>query len=94
MRGRSQGQDPYFGDNYYGDLGVLHDVPLLIEAEMGRSNKSVRDVLKIGEGSVIDFDREAGEPVDLRINGKLFARGEVVEIEGNYGVRITELIYS
>ena len=73
---------------------MLYDVPMVIEAEMGRSNKSVRDVLRIGEGSVIDFDKEANEPVDLTINGHLIARGEIVEIEGNYGVRITELIYS
>lgn len=81
-------------EGFYGDLNILEDVPMLVEAEMGRSNKSVRDVLKIGEGSVIDFDREANEPVDLKINGKLIARGEVVEIEGNFGVRITELVYS
>lgn len=94
MRGRPHGHDAFYSDTYYGDLSVLYDVPLIIEAEMGRSNKSVRDVLKIGEGSVIDFDKDAGEPVDLKINGKLVARGEVVEIEGNYGVRITELIHS
>lgn len=81
-------------EGFYGDLTLLYDVPMVIEAEMGRSNKSVRDVLRIGEGSVIDFDREANEPVDLTINGHLIARGEIVEIEGNYGVRITELIYS
>ncbi len=81
-------------EGFYGDLTMLYDVPMVIEAEMGRSNKSVRDVLRIGEGSVIDFDKEANEPVDLTINGHLIARGEIVEIEGNYGVRITELIYS
>ncbi len=84
----------YLPEGFYGDLTLLYDVPMVIEAEMGRSNKSVRDVLRIGEGSVIDFDREANEPVDLTINGHLVARGEIVEIEGNYGVRITELIYS
>lgn len=88
------GREAYLPEGFYGDLSILHDVPILVEAEMGRSLKSVRDVLKIGEGSVIDFDREAGEPVDLKINGKLIARGEVVEIEGNFGVRITELISS
>ena len=81
-------------EGFYGDLNILHDVPMVIEAEMGRSSKTLRDVLRIGEGSVIDFDKEANEPVDLTINGRLIARGEIVEIEGNYGVRITELIYS
>ena len=81
-------------DGFYGDLNILQDVPLLIEAEMGRSNKSVREVLKLGEGSVVDFDREAGDQVDLKVNGRTIARGEVVEIEGNYGVRITKLVYN
>ena len=84
----------YLPEGFYGDLSILQDVPMVIEAEMGRASKSLRDVLRIGEGSVIDFDKEANEPVDLTINGKLIARGEIVVIEGNYGVRITELIYS
>lgn len=84
----------YLPEGFYGDLSILQDVPMVLEAEMGRASKSLRDVLRIGEGSVIDFDKEANEPVDLTINGKLIARGEIVEIEGNYGVRITELIYS
>ena len=84
----------YIPDGYYGDLNILYDVPLVVEAEMGRSNKSVREVLRIGEGSVIDFDKEVGDQVDLKVNGRTIAKGEVVEIEGNYGVRITKLIYS
>lgn len=84
----------YFPEGYYGDLSILQDVPLVVEAEMGRSNKSVREVLKFGEGSVVDFDKEEGEQVDIKVNGKLIAQGEVVEIDGNYGVRITRLIYS
>lgn len=74
------------------DLTIMLDVPMVVEAEMGRSNKTVNDVLKLGEGSVIEFEREAGEPVELMVNGTVFARGEVVEIEGNYGVRITEIM--
>lgn len=73
------------------DLAIMLDVPMVVEAEMGRSNKTVNDILKVGEGSVVEFDREAGEPVELLVNGTLIARGEVVEIEGNYGVRITEI---
>lgn len=88
-----RGRD-YLPESFYGDLSILSDVPMVIEAEMGRSSKTLRDVLRIGEGSVIDFDKEQNEPVDLLVNGKLIARGEIVEIEGNYGVRITELIYS
>lgn len=87
-------QGDFLPEGFYGDLSILNDVPLVVEAEMGRANKTLRDVLRIGEGSVIDFDKEQNEPVDLLINGQLIARGEIVEIEGNYGVRITELVYS
>jgi flagellar motor switch protein FliN/FliY len=75
------------------DPTILYDVPLVVEAEMGRTTKSVREILKIAQGSVIELDKDQGEPVDLYVNGKLIARGEIVEIDGNYGVRITELIY-
>lgn len=74
------------------DVGILLDVPLIVEAEMGRSTKTVNDILKVGEGSVLEFDKDSGEPVDLLVNGTLIARGEVVEIEGNYAVRITEIL--
>lgn len=71
----------------------MNDVPLVVEAEMGRSTKSMREVMKVGEGSVLDFDKSAGDPVDLKVNGRVIAQGEVVEIDGNYGVRITRLVY-
>ena len=74
------------------DYSILMDVPLIIEAEMGRSLKTVNEILRVGEGAVVEFDKDAGEPVDLLVNGTLIARGEVVEIEGNYGVRITQLM--
>lgn len=74
------------------DLSILYDVPFIVEAEMGKATRSVRDVLKLGEGSVVELDKDASAPVDLLVNGTLIARGEVVEIEGNYGVRITELM--
>ncbi|MGI5844210.1 MAG: flagellar motor switch protein FliN [Candidatus Xenobium sp.] len=73
------------------DLGILFDVPLVVEAEMGRTHRTVRDILKIAQGSLIELDKESNEPVELRVNGQLVARGEVVEIDGNYGVRITEI---
>ena len=68
------------------------DVPLIVTVVLGRSRKSIKEVLDLGKGSVIVLDRMAGEMVDVLVNGKLFARGEVVVIDDNYGVRITELI--
>lgn len=73
-------------------MSILYDVPFIVEAEMGRTTRSVKEILRIGEGSVIELDKESSDPVDLLVNGTLVARGEVVEIEGNYGVRITELL--
>lgn len=74
------------------DLTILMDVPFVIEAEMGRTARTVREILKMAQGSVIELDKDSGEPVDLMVNGQVIARGEVVEIDGNYGVRITEIV--
>jgi flagellar motor switch protein FliN len=75
-----------------GNLDVLLHVPLSITAELGTCKMSVSEVLKLGAGSIIELDRLAGGPVDLLVNNKLIARGEVVAVDENFGVRITELI--
>ncbi len=72
-------------------IDLLKDVPLEVKAELGRTRRLVRDILRLTVGAVVELDKEAGEPVDLLVNGQLVARGEVVEIDGNYGVRITEV---
>ena len=74
------------------NLDVLMHVPLSITAELGKCKMSVSEVLTIGTGSIIELDRLAGGPVDLLVNNKLIARGEVVAVDENFGVRITELI--
>jgi len=68
------------------------NVRLQITAELGKCKMSVADILKLGNGSIVELDRLAGGPVDLLVNNKLVARGEVVAIDDNFGVRITELI--
>jgi len=73
-------------------IDLLRDVPLVVQAEMGRTKMLVRDILKLGEGSLIPLEKEAGEAADILVNNKLIARGEVVEIDGNYGVKITEIL--
>jgi flagellar motor switch protein FliN/FliY len=73
-------------------IDLLKDVPLEVKAELGRSRRLVRDILRLTVGAVIELDKEAGEPVDLLVNNKMIARGEVVEIDGKYGVRILEII--
>jgi flagellar motor switch protein FliN/FliY len=75
-----------------GNLDVLLHVPLSVTAELGTCHMSVAEVLKLGAGSIIELDRLAGGPIDLMVNNKLIARGEVVAVDENFGVRVTELI--
>jgi len=74
------------------NIDLIIDVPLQVTVLLGKSKKSIKEILELGRGSVIVLDRLAGEMVDVLVNGKLFAKGEVVVIDDNYGVRITELI--
>ena len=73
-------------------INLLLDVPLQVTVELGRTHLSVRDVLALGPGSVVELDRLAGEPVDLLVNSLLIARGEVVVIDESFGVRVTEIV--
>ncbi|HNY30440.1 MAG TPA: flagellar motor switch protein FliN [Fibrobacteria bacterium] len=70
----------------------LLDVPIEVTIELGQTELSIRRILEIGPGSIIELDRMAGEPVDLVVNDKIIARGEVVVIEENFGIRITHLV--
>jgi len=74
------------------NLDLLMNVPLKVTAELGACKMLVRDILKLGTGSIVELDRLAGGPVDLLVNDRLVARGEVVAIDENFGVRVTELI--
>lgn len=74
------------------NLDLLMNVPLQVTAELGKCKMAVSDILKLGTGSIVELDRLAGGPVDLLVNSKLVARGEVVAIDDNFGVRVTELI--
>lgn len=73
-------------------LGLLADVELELTVELGQTRRNIKEILAMGPGSVMELDRHAGETVDLLVNGRLVARGEVVVIGENYGVRITELV--
>lgn len=75
-----------------GNIDLLLDVPLPITIELGRSRKMIKEILELNEGSVVVLDRFAGDLVDVVVNGKLIAKGEVVVVEENYGVRITEVL--
>jgi len=73
-------------------LELLLDIPLEISVELGRVKMLVKDVVELGTGSIVEIDKAAGEPVDVMVNGRLVARGEVVVIEDNFGVRLTEIL--
>jgi len=73
-------------------LDLLMDIPLEISVELGRVRMLVKEVVDLGTGSIVEIEKAAGEPVDVLVNGRLVARGEVVVIEDNFGVRITEIV--
>lgn len=73
-------------------IDLIKDVPLHVSVELGRASLTVREILSLGAGSVVELDRLAGEPVDVLVNDRLIARGEVVIVDESFGVRITELL--
>ncbi|MFC1596248.1 flagellar motor switch protein FliN [Candidatus Margulisiibacteriota bacterium] len=73
---------------------MFAQIPIKITVELGQTKLSLQEVLELNEGSIIELDRLAGEPLDLVVNGQLIARGEVVAIDDNYGLRITEVCSS
>ena len=75
-----------------GGLDMLHDVEMEVSAELGRTRMSVRELLSLSPGAIVELDRAAGSPADLLVNGRLIARGEVVVIDENFGIRITEIV--
>ncbi|MCY0878403.1 MAG: flagellar motor switch protein FliN [Firmicutes bacterium] len=77
-----------------GPVDFVFDVPMTVEAVLGTTELTVREVLEVGPGSIIELDRAYGEPVDLYLNGRLVARGDVVIIGDNFGVKITEILVS
>lgn len=87
-----QTESPKSMEGVTSDLGLLFDVPLELSVEIGRVKIPVRDVVDLGAGSIVEIDKAAGEPVEVLLNGHLVAKGEVVVIDDNFGVRITEIM--
>ncbi len=89
-------QFPQFDDSYISqqkeNMDIIMDVPLEVTVELGRTSKKIKDILEFNPGTVIELDRLAGEPIDILVNGKFVAQGEVVVIDENFGIRITEII--
>ena len=74
------------------NIGLILDVPLQVNVELGRTKKSIKEILDLTKGSIVELDKLAGETVDIMVNGKYLAKGEVVVIDENFGVRITEIV--
>lgn len=74
------------------NIGLIMDVPLEVTVELGRTTKSIHEILDFAPGTIIELNRIAGEPIDILVNGKYVAKGEVVVIEESFGVRITEIV--
>lgn len=74
------------------NLEVILDIPVNISMEIGRTHISIRNLLQLNQGSVVELDRLAGEPMDVLVNGTLIARGEVVVVNEKFGVRLTDII--
>ena len=74
------------------NLDMLLDIPLQVTVELGRTKRSVKEILELSSGSIIELDKLAGEPVDILVNSKIVAKGEVVVIDENFGVRVTDIV--
>ena len=74
------------------DLAQYLDIPLVVNAELGRASITIREVLKLNDGAVLELDKLVGEPMEIFINGLLIARGEVVVVNERFGIRVTDVI--
>ena len=84
--------NPAYGQADVNNLNLLMDIPLKVTVELGRTQKQIKDILELSQGSIIELDKLAGEPVDILVNNKLIAKGEVVVIDENFGVRVTDIV--
>ena len=87
-------QDINLSGSQKDNLQLLMDVPLQISVEIGSAKRKVKDILEFTQGTIIELERQAGAPVDIIVNGNLIAKGDVVVIDDNFAVRITEIIKS
>ncbi|PZP57123.1 MAG: flagellar motor switch protein FliN [Micavibrio aeruginosavorus] len=87
--------NPYApGEPMANDVNAIYDIPVQISAVLGRSNMKVSQLLKLGRGAVVELDRKVGEAIDIYVNNRLVARGEVVVVEDRLGVTMTEIVKS
>lgn len=84
--------EPGRGGSGEGNINVVLDIPVTVSMEIGRTRISIRQLLQLNQGSVLELDRLAGEPLDVLVNGTLIAHGEVVVVNEKFGIRLTDII--
>ena len=90
-----QEENPYaVGEPMANDVTAIYDIPVQISAVLGRSSMKVSQLLKLGRGAVVELDRKVGEAIDIYVNNRLVARGEVVVVEDKLGITMTEIVKS
>ena len=87
-------EDWPMGEAMANDVTAIYDIPVQISAVLGRSSMQVSQLLKLGRGAVVELDRKVGEAIDIYVNNRLVARGEVVVVEDKLGVTMTEIVKS
>jgi flagellar motor switch protein FliN/FliY len=92
--GEDDSQEFSIGEPMASDVTAIYDIPVQISAVLGRSNMQVSQLLKLGRGAVVELDRKVGEAIDIYVNNRLVARGEVVVVEDKLGVTMTEIVKS
>ncbi len=92
--GQEQGKEYAIGEPMANDVTAIYDIPVQISAVLGRSNMQVSQLLKLGRGAVVELDRKVGEAIDIYVNNRLVARGEVVVVEDKLGITMTEIVKS
>lgn len=91
---KSVDQEFAIGEPMAGDVTAIYDIPVQVSAVLGRSTMQVSQLLKLGRGAVVELDRKVGEAIDIYVNNRLVARGEVVVVEDKLGVTMTEIVKS
>lgn len=80
------------GDTAMQDINMVLDIPVLLSVELGRTKVPIKHILQLGQGSVVELDALAGEPMDVLVNGYLIAQGEVVVVNDKFGIRLTDVV--
>ncbi len=91
---KEEGPEFAYGEAMVSDVTAIYDIPVQISAVLGRADMQVSQLLKLGRGAVVELDRKVGEAIDIYVNNRLVARGEVVVVEDKLGVTMTEIVKS